>query len=57
MAENMEPFKFRIRPSMLRKAQRIAEKREDNFSEVLRDFVKDYIRRYEHLLTDEDGDV
>ena len=56
MAENMEPYKFRIRPSMVKRAMRIAEKRGDNFSEVLRDAVKDYIRTNEHLLEDDEGD-
>lgn len=54
MAENMEPFKFRIRPSMLKRAMRIAEKREDNLSEILRDAIKDYIRRNEHLLFEDE---
>lgn len=55
-AEKMEPFKFRVRPSMLEQAQRIADKRGDNLSEVLRDGLKDYIRANAHLLTeDRDG--
>ncbi|MFD8496317.1 hypothetical protein [Amycolatopsis sp. NPDC059657] len=54
-AEKMEPFKFRVRPSMLDQAQRIADARGDNLSEILRDSLKDYIRENTHLL--KDGEV
>jgi hypothetical protein len=54
--EKMEPFKFRVRPSMLDQAQRIADKRGDNLSEVLRDSLKDYVRENAHLLED-DGEA
>lgn len=49
-AEKMEQYKFRERPSLIKKAQAIADVRGDNFSEVLRDAVRAYIRTHEHEL-------
>ncbi len=46
----MEPYKYRARPSMMETVQAIAEKRGDNVSELIRDGLKDYIRKYKHLL-------
>jgi metal-responsive CopG/Arc/MetJ family transcriptional regulator len=53
-AEKMEPHKFRERPSLIKKAQAIADVRGDNFSEVLRDAVRAYIRTYEHQVPRDD---
>lgn len=49
-AEKMEPFKFRERPSIIKKAQRIADAREENFSEILREAVRSYVRKHEKEL-------
>lgn len=46
----MEQFKFRERPSIIRKAQAIADLREENFSEVIRDAVRAYVRKHEKEL-------
>lgn len=43
----MQPFKFRERPSLIRRAQKIADEQGDNFSEILRDAVRAYIRKHE----------
>lgn len=51
-AEKMQPFKFRERPSIIKKAQAIADLREENFSEVIRDAVRAYVRKHEKELGD-----
>jgi hypothetical protein len=54
-AEKMEQFKFRERPSLMKKAQVIADIRGDNLSEVMRDAVRAYIREHEHELPPAEG--
>lgn len=49
-AEKMEPYKFRERPSIIKKAHAIADQREENFSEVLRNAVRAYVRKHEKEL-------
>lgn len=51
----MEQFKFRERPSIIRKAQRIADHRDENFSEVIRDAVRAYVRKHERDLPEGDA--
>lgn len=46
----MEPYKFRERPSIIKKAHAIADQREENFSEVLRNAVRAYVRKHEKEL-------
>jgi len=46
----MEQYKFRERPSRMKRVQAVAEHRGDNVSEILRDALKDYLRAHEHEL-------
>lgn len=50
-AEKMEQYKFRERPSIMKKAQAIADKRGDNFSEILRNAVRAYVQAHENELS------
>lgn len=50
MAEKMEMYKYRERPSRMEIVQAIAKRRGDNVSEVIRDALKDYVREHQHEL-------
>jgi hypothetical protein len=50
MAEKMELYKFRERPSWMKLAQAVAAQRGDNISEVLRDALRGYARAHQHEL-------
>ena len=52
MAESMEMYKYRERPSRMRLVQAIAKHRGDNVSEVIRDALKAYARAHQHELPD-----
>lgn len=49
-AEKMEPYKFRERPSYMRRVQAVADHRGDNVSELIRNALRDYLRAYEQEL-------
>jgi len=51
----MEQFKFRERPSIIKKAQRIADHRKENFSEIIRNAVRAYVRKHEKELPESDA--
>ena len=50
MAEKMEMYKFRERPSWMKLAQAVAAQRGDNISEVIRDALRGYARAHQHEL-------
>ncbi|WP_191304470.1 ribbon-helix-helix protein, CopG family [Lentzea cavernae] len=54
-AEKMEQYKFRERPSRMKRVQAIAEHRGDNVSELIRDALKDYVRAHDHELPRDEG--
>lgn len=46
----MELIKFRERPSIYAKAQKIADHRGDNLSEIIREGLRSYVRKHEKEL-------
>lgn len=48
----MELIKFRERPSIYQEAQKIADHRGDNLSEILRNGLRAYVRKHKHELPD-----
>jgi metal-responsive CopG/Arc/MetJ family transcriptional regulator len=52
-AEKMEQYKFRERPSRMKRVQALADHRGDNVSELIRDALKDYLRAHEHEMPDD----
>jgi hypothetical protein len=50
--ENLKLYNVRVKPSIWEDARKIAELRGDRISDVIRDFLKGYVRRHRSLLTD-----
>ncbi len=48
--ENMKSYNVRIKPSVWDTARKIAEAKGDRISDVIRDLLKEYIRRNRKIL-------
>lgn len=48
--ENLKLYNVRVKPSVWEDARKIAELRGDRISDVIREFLKGYVRRHRKLL-------